>query len=110
MQLQGTGATSNAVHPGLIKTELGRHVEEMVQNATASVLFSPIAYLFDLAKMDANSGSLTQLYVATADVVKGVTGKLFYPIAVEAVPSLHAQNLTMQKMLWQISENLIVSV
>jgi NAD(P)-dependent dehydrogenase (short-subunit alcohol dehydrogenase family) len=110
MKLKGTGATSNAVHPGLIRTELGRHVEKYVHDAPILFILSPIAYLIDFAKMDVQSGALTQLKVATSDDMKGVTNKLFYPIAVESQPSAHARNMTLQTKLWEISEMLVAVI
>lgn len=107
MKLKGTSATSNVVHPGLIQTELGRHVENYVREAPLLHILSPIAYLIDLAKMDVHSGALTQLKIATSDDMKGVTNKLFYPVAVESQPSAHARNITLQTKLWEISEQLV---
>lgn len=95
------------MHPGLIQTELGRHVENYVREAPLLHILSPIAYLIDLAKMDVHSGALTQLKIATSDDMKGVTNKLFYPVAVESQPSAHARNITLQTKLWEISEQLV---
>jgi len=106
-RFNGTGVTSNSLHPGMIKTELGRYVEEQIKKSFVLTLFSPIFALFNTAMMDPNAGALTQLYVATAPELKDVTGKYFQPIAKEGKVSLLAQNITLQKELWEYSEKLI---
>jgi NAD(P)-dependent dehydrogenase (short-subunit alcohol dehydrogenase family) len=105
-RFNGTGVTSNSLHPGMIKTELGRYVEEQIKKSFVLTLLSPIFALFNTAMMDAGVGALTQLYVATAPELQGVTGKYFHPVARTTQPSKLAQNQTLQKELWEISEKL----
>jgi len=105
-RFNGTGVTSNSLHPGMIKTELGRYIEEQIKKSFVLTLLSPIFALFNTGAMDSNTGALTQLYVATAPELAGVTGQYFHPIARTAKPSLLAQNKTLQKELWDVSEKL----
>lgn len=105
-RFNGTGVTSNSLHPGMIKTELGRYIEEQIKKSFVLTLFSPIFALFNTAMMDPNSGALTQLYVATSPELAGVTGKYFHPIARASQPSSLALNKTLQKELWEVSEKL----
>jgi hypothetical protein len=39
--------------------------------------------------------------------MEGVTGRYFGPIAVEQAPSKHALNETLQKILWDITEEML---
>lgn len=64
-QLNGTGATSNALHPGLIKTELGRHMDANAEKTPLlKKLLSPLAVLVELASLNADGGALTQVNFA----------------------------------------------
>jgi NAD(P)-dependent dehydrogenase (short-subunit alcohol dehydrogenase family) len=57
-----TGLTSNALHPGTIKTELLRHAHFSL---SGNSILSTISYIMDFAfnaiAMDANMGALTQV-------------------------------------------------
>ena len=108
VRLKGTQATANSLHPGSIKTELSRHI--MNNLGSYELILAPLIYLAELALMDADMGSLTQLYVATSPKLKGVTGKYFSPIAVESKTSTQAHNLKLQKNLWDVSEILISEI
>ena len=44
-----------------------------------------------------------QLYVATSPDMAGVTGKFFKPVGVEVAPTTLAQNVTLQRKLWEVS-------
>ena len=61
LKLKGTGATSNVVHPGMIKTELGRHIEKIIKENPAILLLTPLAVLLALAQMGPDMGALTQV-------------------------------------------------
>ena len=105
-RLEGTRATSNVVHPGLVQSELGRHVENALSPLWRLILL-PISASIDLMKLSSGMGALTQLLVATADKFKGVNGKYYNPIAVEAQTSKHAKNKILQQELWQKSETYV---
>ena len=61
LKLKGTGATSNVVHPGMIKTELGRHIEKIIKENPVILLLAPVAVLLGLAQMGPDMGALTQV-------------------------------------------------
>lgn len=61
-QLNGTGATSNALHPGLIKTELSRHMDANAEKTPLlKKLLSPLGAIVELASLNADGGALTQV-------------------------------------------------
>jgi NAD(P)-dependent dehydrogenase (short-subunit alcohol dehydrogenase family) len=61
-RFNGTGVTSNAVHPGSIKTELMRHVTASIKT---SKMINFVYDLLDVAvtifQLDPNGGALTQV-------------------------------------------------
>jgi NAD(P)-dependent dehydrogenase (short-subunit alcohol dehydrogenase family) len=64
-RLQGTGVTVNALHPGVIRTNLGK--------GEFPRAFDAVRFLFK----GPTRGARTSLYVATAPALDGVTGKYF---------------------------------
>lgn len=90
----GTGKTANAVHPGVIRTNLGRHM-----NPVARVVFGAVGPLF--LKTIAQ-GAATQVYVATHPGVATVTGEYFADCNV-AVPRPDARDAALAARLWSVS-------
>lgn len=79
-RLNKSGATSNCLHPGMIQSNLVRHLQN--QNSyILNLLTIPILEFVKLASLTTNDGALTQLYVATSPELTNVTGKYFKPIA-----------------------------
>lgn len=69
-RLRGTGVTVNAVHPGIVKTDLGRHiVKSYVRKAIDPIVY----FLFKTPR----SGAQTTLKVALDPDLKTITGKYF---------------------------------
>jgi NAD(P)-dependent dehydrogenase (short-subunit alcohol dehydrogenase family) len=64
-QLEGSGVTVNALHPGLVKTGLLDDVGWLLRA------------VFHLFSSTPEKGARTPVYLATADEVQGVSGKLF---------------------------------
>lgn len=69
-RLRGTGVTVNAVHPGVVKTELGRY---MIKSYVRKVV-EPFLYC---AFKTPRSGAQTTLRVALDPDLKTITGKYF---------------------------------
>ncbi|KAI8800114.1 hypothetical protein BJ742DRAFT_860307 [Cladochytrium replicatum] len=80
----------NAVHPGIVKTELDRFAEEPRSALLSSILISP------------EKGAITQTYVATAPEIKEkkYKGKYFVPFASEECPSNVALNDVLAEKTW----------
>jgi NAD(P)-dependent dehydrogenase (short-subunit alcohol dehydrogenase family) len=93
----------NAIHPGVVATELGRY---MVSPWLMSLL-SPIMSLFLLSP---EKGALTQMYAATSeDIVKqGYKGRYFIPYGDEEKPKEYTDNEKLQEDLWEYSEKLVI--
>ena len=68
-RLEGSGVTSNVVHPGLVTTDITRTAPAVIR-----VAFDIIGPLF--AKSPAQ-GAATQVYVATSPLLAGVNGAYF---------------------------------
>ena len=110
-RLNGTGATSNAVHPGIIATELQRSAYTGIDLTTFLVKLPGLLFmaLFNAATMSLDNGALTQLYVATSPAMEGVTGRYFVPIALDRTHAASApsRNVTLQRLLWKESERIV---
>jgi WW domain-containing oxidoreductase len=96
-RLQGSRATSNAIHPGIIKTALGRNMGSL--RTTLAVLVSwPVSRSIE-------QGAATQCYVATSPALEKVSGHYFADCN-PARMSVHAQDPEMAARLWSVSEDL----
>lgn len=99
MQEEGADIRSNAVHPGVISTDLGRYMPTLYQ-----VGFKLLATV----NKSVPQGAATTVYVATAPELSGVGGKYFVDCAV--APSAGFITAENAKELWEISEKLIESM
>jgi NAD(P)-dependent dehydrogenase (short-subunit alcohol dehydrogenase family) len=98
-RLEGSGVTSNVVHPGLVKTNIARTAPPLIRGA------------FDLlggviAKTPAQ-GAATQVYVATSPRLEGVSGAYFEdcnPVQVEG--DHHLFDRAMAARLWSLAVEL----
>lgn len=96
-RLAGTNATSNSVHPGIIKTNLGRHFDQWKK-----VLSELIGWTF---MKSIPAGAATQCYVATNPHLVGVSGRYFANCNPE-VPGVHMEDAALAAQLWSVSEDL----
>ncbi len=93
------GITSNAVHPGNVRSRITRN------NALLNFLHrSSIARVFILPE---EAGAKTPLHVATAAELKGVTGKYFVESSKEAKPNPVSQDVAEGRRLWDVSQQLV---
>jgi WW domain-containing oxidoreductase len=95
-RLQGR-ATANAVHPGVIKTNLARHM------APAARLGLAIAEPLFLKTPE--QGAATQCYVAVHPSAAGITGEYFVDCNV-ARPSTISHDRELAARLWRRSEEI----
>lgn len=92
-KLEGTGVTANAVHPGLVNTNLGRDQSNFSQWFARKFFKSP------------EEGAETSIYLATSPEVEGITGKYF----INKEPrqsSEESYNLEYAEKLWKICEEM----
>ncbi|XP_060532700.1 retinol dehydrogenase 13-like [Cylas formicarius] len=98
-RLQGTGVTVNAVHPGIVDTDITRHMS-FYKSRISSILIKP--FLWPFIK-DSRQGAQTVLYLALDPEVEKVSGKYFCDYKEEEI-SKEAQDEEMAKWLWKVSE------
>lgn len=97
-RLHGSGRIANAVHPGVIATHLGRHMNAAARAALA--VARPL-FLKSIAQ-----GAATQCYVATHPAAAELSGEYFADCNV-ARPSPRAQDAQLAAQLWQASEEIV---
>ena len=86
-RLQGTGVTSNSLHPGVIGTKMLRE-----------------HYHMDGASLE--SGAVTSVYLATSPAVEGVTGNYFVNERVAPYASV-VDDADTRKRFWEVSAALL---
>ena len=100
-RLTGSHATANAVHPGIIRTNLSRSMSGI----QGLVFNNPVAGWVAGKVMGSKTiaqGAATQCYVATAPELANVSGRYFSD-SNEERPSRHGQNQELADRLWEFS-------
>lgn len=95
------GQTANAVHPGVINTNLVRHLPTVAEWATAAI--SP------LLLKSIPEGAATQTWAATHPSLDTVTGQYFSDCNV-AKSSKHGADMALAKRLWEVSEEMVAKL
>ena len=90
----GTNRTANSLHPGVIATNLARHVPN------AEAMFST------MTMKTVPQGAATQCYVAVHPDLAGVSGTYFSDSQPKA-PAAVADDIEQSEALWTVSEQLI---
>lgn len=95
-RLEGTGVTTNALHPGFVATNFAKNNGLVYR--LGMFLMRPLA-------MNDQKGAETQIYLASSSEVEGITGKYFNKK--RAVPSSEVSyDVAAAQHLWSISESL----
>ncbi|KAL7735421.1 hypothetical protein ACLKA6_019538 [Drosophila palustris] len=98
-RLEGTGVTVNSLHPGVVATELGRHMK-ILNNLFGRLVLRTL--LWPLLKTP-RSGAQTTLYAALDPDLNGVTGLYFSDCQpIKVAPA--ATDDKIAKLLWEESE------
>ncbi len=95
-RLAGTGVTANCLHPGFVRTALGRDVTGAMGAAVRLVV---------RLQPGPEKGARTSLYLATSAEVAEVTGGYFVTCR-PARPSALARDPGAAERLWALSESL----
>ena len=99
-----SNVTVNALHPGVIRTELGRYLSlsyGWIVNVF-EILLTPFVYWFFKS---AYEGAQTTIYCVVSEDLKGCTGKYFSDCKEKAVlPFASSDGDSLR--LWEISEKL----
>lgn len=95
-RLEGTGISVNAVHPGIVRTNIGQN---------NNLLIRVLSRLFHLFSTPPEEGVKTVVYLASAPELRGTGGAYFYEERpVPTSPLSHDAGL--RRELWQLSEEL----
>lgn len=92
-ELEGSGVTVNALHPGLVKTDLLDDTPWLMRK------------IFHLLSTTPEKGARTSIYLATSDEVANVSGKLFADCKPIKVGGQAADPAAVDKM-WSVSRQL----
>jgi NAD(P)-dependent dehydrogenase (short-subunit alcohol dehydrogenase family) len=100
-RISGTARTAHALHPGVIfDTNLKRSMN------VPRVIFDPVVGLSNLVVLKSiPQGAATQCYVATNPALAAVTGQYFVDCNI-AKPRADAEDLSLAKRLWDVSEKI----
>ncbi|XP_067879773.1 retinol dehydrogenase 14a [Heterodontus francisci] len=99
-KLEDTGVTANVLHPGIVRTNLGRHINIPL---LGQPLFKMVSWAFFKTP---EQGAQTTLYLATSPEVKGVSGKYFGDCKQEELLSKAMDDMVAKK-LWDASERMV---
>lgn len=97
----GTRKTANAVHPGVINTNLGRHM-----NPVANFVFGVFG---PLVLKSVPQGAATEVFVATHPSLANVSGEYFADCNV-AKARADADDAALAKKLWDVTEQLVAGL
>lgn len=98
-RLKDTGVTVNALHPGIVDSELMRHMP-VVSSFFGKIFVYPFLWLFSKYP---SSGAQTSIYCALDPYLENVTGQYFADCK-KADVSENAKDDKMGLWLWKLSE------
>jgi len=103
----GSGITANALHPGVVATELGRYLFPSPEPGSNPPWWSgPLIAAVKKFTLTPEEGARTNIFLASSPDVQGVRGKYFdscKPIE----SSSESYNIEKSKKLWEISSELV---
>ncbi len=95
-RLEGSGVTANALHPGVVRTNIGR------RGPLAARLFFLLGAPFLLSP---KNGAATSIYLATSPEVEGLSGKYFVKKAQRRTSGL-SYDRDVARRMWDVSVEL----
>jgi NAD(P)-dependent dehydrogenase (short-subunit alcohol dehydrogenase family) len=98
--LEGTGVTSNALHPGFVATRFAHN--------NGIIWGGLMALMQRLFAITPEEGAQTSIYLATAPEVATISGRYFVKSR-ETPPAPQAQDMAAAARLWEISERMVVN-
>lgn len=96
-RLEGTGVDVNVLHPGTIRTNLGKRFE--------TKWFKYFFAFLKLFMKGVKKGAKTPIYLASSAEVEGMTGNYFVNKKIKKT-SKRSQDIELQQEFWNISEQL----
>ncbi|MBX7185807.1 MAG: SDR family oxidoreductase [Vicinamibacteria bacterium] len=97
-RLEGTKRTANAIHPGVIFTNLSRHMNPVARTA--------FRVLGSLMMKDVAEGAATQCYVAVHPGASAISGRYWVDSNV-AEPRADGTDLATAGKLWAVTEEIV---
>jgi NAD(P)-dependent dehydrogenase (short-subunit alcohol dehydrogenase family) len=97
----GTKRTANAVHPGVIRTNLGRHMPGL-----ANFVFGLVG---PLVLKSVSQGAATEVFVAVHPSVASTSGAYFADCNV-ARPRPDADDPALARRLWEVTEKIVAGL
>jgi NAD(P)-dependent dehydrogenase (short-subunit alcohol dehydrogenase family) len=95
-RLEGTGVTANCLHPGGVRTNLGRG---------NGLLLDALQRFAGLFMRSAEQGAATSIYLATSPEVADVSGR-YFANSKQRRPAAYATDRASSERLWAISEEM----
>jgi NAD(P)-dependent dehydrogenase (short-subunit alcohol dehydrogenase family) len=95
-RIAGTGVTANCLHPGGIRSNLGRG---------NGAFFDVVHRVVSLFLKSPEEGAKTSLHLAASPEVEGLSGR-YWKRCREATPAPHARDPEAARRLWEVSEAL----
>ena len=104
-RLEGTGVTTYSLHPGSIRTELGRHIENAIGpfKYIVNILMYPLQLLMCKTPVE---GAQTTIYCAVEESLSTETGQYYCDCAWKD-PKPQAKDDFMARSLWDLSAKLV---
>uniref|UniRef100_A0A1A8I8V9 Wu:fd55e03 n=2 Tax=Nothobranchius TaxID=28779 RepID=A0A1A8I8V9_NOTKU len=100
-RLQGTGVTVYSLHPGVIRTELGRHLFSSLA-LWKRILFSLFMWIIKSPR----EGAQTTIYCAVDESLSNQSG-LYYSDCAPKTPAPQARDDAAAKRLWDLSASMV---
>lgn len=102
MMKDNTNITANCLHPGVVRTELGRYMLEGTNNQLIIAAGVALANIF---LKSPQQGAETSIYLASSPDVEGKSGKYYSDCRVTPT-SPAATDKKVARKLWEVSEEL----
>lgn len=100
-RLQGTGVSTYSLHPGVVRTELTRHIEDII--GPLKYLF--IFFVFAFTKSP-KEGAQTNIFCAIEDSIAQDSGNYYSDCAIKPAQPHACDDMTAKK-LWETSSKLV---
>jgi NAD(P)-dependent dehydrogenase (short-subunit alcohol dehydrogenase family) len=100
-RFSGTKRTANAVHPGVIPTTLGRHMNSLLNGLQST--FGPL-FMKTVAQ-----GAATQVHAAASPAWQGISGEYLADCNI-AKPRADANDAALARKLWEVSEKIVAEL
>ena len=105
-RLEGSGISVYVLHPGVISTELGRHISDLVPTLLKPI-FIPFMVLLSFFIKTPFHGAQTTLYCTLEDSIEKDSGKYYADCKETKTLTQHAEDMDAAKKLWNLSEKMV---